>query len=165
MNLEHELFGEPGDPFEGHRRYQRVKNALALLGCGRSKLYQLIRTGRVRAIRLDGMTMVDLASVSKLFSSFPPLAAAFREPCLLSGVERKGRQTVGMSLIAPWEYRKNVPVNRAEGALMQSKIWPLGPLCSAFRTSTRALSISATSWLPQVAPPMPLADRQKSRRH
>jgi hypothetical protein len=73
MELEHELFGKPGDPFEGHHRYQRVKPALVLLGCGRSKLYQLIRTGRIRAVKIDHMTYVDLASVARLFSKCPEI--------------------------------------------------------------------------------------------
>ncbi|QOG17529.1 helix-turn-helix domain-containing protein [Bradyrhizobium sp. SEMIA] len=59
------------EPFAGHARYQRIKNALTLIGCSRSTLYKLIREGDIRAIKLRGSTLIDLASVSELFRRCP----------------------------------------------------------------------------------------------
>lgn len=64
----------PLEPLTGHARYQRVKKALPLIGCGRSKLYRLIRDGRIRAVKLDGATFIDLASVAALFERCPEIA-------------------------------------------------------------------------------------------
>jgi hypothetical protein len=73
-DLSDELFGTRGDPSAGHARYQRVKVALTLIGFKKSKLYALIRQGRVRAVRLDGATFIDLASVAALFAKCPEIA-------------------------------------------------------------------------------------------
>lgn len=70
-----ELFGNRGDPFAGHPRYQRVKPALTLIGFGKSKLYSLIRQGRIRAVKLDGATFIDLHSVAELFARSPEIVA------------------------------------------------------------------------------------------
>lgn len=69
-----ELFGHRGDPFAGHARYQRVASALKIVGIGKSKLYDLIRKGRITAKKLDNITYIDLASVAALFAKCPQIA-------------------------------------------------------------------------------------------
>ncbi|MGY4433970.1 hypothetical protein ACVWWO_006447 [Bradyrhizobium sp. F1.13.1] len=72
-SLAEELFG-PRDAFAGQARYQRVKSALTLIGFGKSKLYALVRQGRIRAVKLDGATFIDLGSVAALFAKCPEIA-------------------------------------------------------------------------------------------
>lgn len=69
-----QLFGPFVDPFKDSPRYQRVKSALTLIGFKKSKLYALIRQGRIRAVKLDGATFVDMASVAALFAACPEIA-------------------------------------------------------------------------------------------
>jgi hypothetical protein len=71
MTLTNEIFGEPEPLFAGYPRFVRVKTALPLVGIGKSKLYELLRSGRITAIRLDGATLIDLHSVARLFSQCP----------------------------------------------------------------------------------------------
>ena len=66
-----QLFGTCKPLFEGEQRYQRVRRALTLMGCSKSKLYSLLRTGRIMAIRLDGLTYIDMQSVAALFEAYP----------------------------------------------------------------------------------------------
>ncbi|MBR1208767.1 MULTISPECIES: hypothetical protein [unclassified Bradyrhizobium] len=73
-DLTNQLFRPRGDPFAGHARYQRVKSALTLIGFGKSKLYSLIRQGRIRAVKLDGASFVDMYSVAALFAACPEIA-------------------------------------------------------------------------------------------
>jgi hypothetical protein len=73
MELAQEIFAKPEPLFAGHPRFVRVKVALPLIGVSRSKLYALIRDGRVTAIKLDGATLIDLVSVAALFARCPTL--------------------------------------------------------------------------------------------
>lgn len=73
MNSQDAIFS-PGKPlFADEQRYQRVGRALTLIGCSKSKLYALIRGGRVKAIRLDGLTFIDMDSVARLFAECPQI--------------------------------------------------------------------------------------------
>jgi excisionase family DNA binding protein len=58
------------------RRYEPVKRALSQVSIGRTKLYRLIREGRIRAVRLDGSTYIDMQSVARMFESLPELRPA-----------------------------------------------------------------------------------------
>jgi hypothetical protein len=70
--LQNNIF-EKVEAFAGQPRYQRVKNALPLIGFGKTRLYELIKQGRIRAVKLDGATYVDLASVTSLFERCPEI--------------------------------------------------------------------------------------------
>jgi hypothetical protein len=72
-----ELFVRPHrNPFEGQPRFVRVREALKIVGVGRTKLYALIGDGRIKARKIDGATFVDLLSVSELFASAPNIVPA-----------------------------------------------------------------------------------------
>ncbi|MGF6427337.1 hypothetical protein [Bradyrhizobium elkanii] len=72
------IFEKP-DPVAGEPRYVRVKAALKLMGCGRSKLYRLLNEGRITAVRLDGSTYVDTASVAALFAACPTIRPKLKD--------------------------------------------------------------------------------------
>ncbi|MGY3240031.1 hypothetical protein ACVMAJ_006921 [Bradyrhizobium sp. USDA 4448] len=72
-DLANELFS-PRDPFAGVPRFQRVKNALSIIGISKSKIYALVRAGKVRAVKIDKLTYIDLASVNELFKNAPQIA-------------------------------------------------------------------------------------------
>ena len=50
----------------------RVKEACEVAGIGRSTLYKLIGSGRVRAIKLGSRTLVDSATLLACLASLPP---------------------------------------------------------------------------------------------
>lgn len=75
-DLNDALFGPRADPFAGSPRYVRVKNALTVIGLGRSKLYNLIKRGDIRAIKVGRATLIDLKSVTELFANAPQIAPA-----------------------------------------------------------------------------------------
>ena len=43
-----------------------VPTALAITGLGRTKLYELIATGRLKAVKVDGRRLVTYASLEQL---------------------------------------------------------------------------------------------------
>lgn len=53
------------------RRLASPKEACAYAKICRTKLYQLVGDGRIRAFKLDRKTMVDLNSVDELLSTLP----------------------------------------------------------------------------------------------
>jgi hypothetical protein len=57
------------------RRLAPPKLACAHGGFSRTKLYELIAEGRVRAYKFDRKTMIDLASIDELYASLPPIEA------------------------------------------------------------------------------------------
>ncbi|PDT75087.1 hypothetical protein [Bradyrhizobium sp. C9] len=67
-----DLFGDRPDPLT-EKRYVRVSRALELMGISKSKLYSLIRTDRIRAVKLDTVTYIDMFTVKTLFTSCPKI--------------------------------------------------------------------------------------------
>ncbi|GEC52653.1 hypothetical protein ABIF38_005691 [Bradyrhizobium japonicum] len=65
-----DLFGDRPDPLT-EKRYVRVSTALSLMSISKSKLYSLIREGRITAVKLDTTTYIDTYSVKALFTSCP----------------------------------------------------------------------------------------------
>lgn len=49
----------------------RVPDACAVLGIGRTSLYELMAAGKLRAIRIAGRTLVDAESARALIASAP----------------------------------------------------------------------------------------------
>lgn len=49
----------------------RVEEAAALIGCGRTKIFELIREGRLRTVKLGSRTIVPRAEVLRLLDPTP----------------------------------------------------------------------------------------------
>jgi hypothetical protein len=56
------------------RRLARVKDAQKYALVGNTKLYSLIARGAIKAVKLDGTTLVDLDSVDAYHASLPEVA-------------------------------------------------------------------------------------------
>ena len=60
------------DPLEGQARYPlepltvRIPVAIRLTGIGRSKLYELIKSGDVETVKIGTATLVTMASLRRL---------------------------------------------------------------------------------------------------
>jgi len=56
----------------GHIKFGfNIRSACDALGCGRTKIYQLIGDGRLDAKKLDGITIVTAESMARLVESLP----------------------------------------------------------------------------------------------
>lgn len=53
------------DPLAG-KLVVRLNRAFDVIGCGHSKGFQLIKDGRLKVIKIDGMTLVYAASIRAL---------------------------------------------------------------------------------------------------
>ncbi len=51
----------------------RVRTALARYGVGRTRLYALIATGAVRAVKLGQSTLIDVAAADAFFRDLPQI--------------------------------------------------------------------------------------------
>jgi excisionase family DNA binding protein len=49
-----------------------IRDACAAIGCGRTKLYELINDGELDARALGGRTVIPAASLHKLIANLPP---------------------------------------------------------------------------------------------
>jgi len=56
-----------------HPLAYRIPDAMAAIGIGRTKIYELIALGELRAIRIAGRTLVDGASLRDLVAAAPAL--------------------------------------------------------------------------------------------
>lgn len=54
-----------------HRENVTVSEAIQRFGIARTKLYELIRKGDVVAVKLGRRTLIDTASLRRLFASLP----------------------------------------------------------------------------------------------
>jgi len=52
-----------------------VENAAALLDVGRTTVFELIRTGRLRAVKLGGRTLIPDAALRDFLATLPTVAA------------------------------------------------------------------------------------------
>jgi hypothetical protein len=57
----------------GRQRWMRTKPAFAYMSVGNTKGYQLIKEKRIRAVKLDGITIIDMDSVDELMNALPCL--------------------------------------------------------------------------------------------
>jgi hypothetical protein len=57
------------DPFAG-KVVMRLKEAFAVIGCGPTKGYDLIKDGRLRVTKIDHMTLAYVSSIRELLG-FP----------------------------------------------------------------------------------------------
>jgi hypothetical protein len=48
-----------------------IPDALHMIGIGRTKLHELMNSGQIRAIRVAGRTLIDVASLRALIVSAP----------------------------------------------------------------------------------------------
>ena len=48
-----------------------MRAALSKVGCGHTKIYDLIQRGKIVAYRMDGKTMVDADSIDHYHASLP----------------------------------------------------------------------------------------------
>ncbi len=58
------------------KRLLRPEEAAHLLGISRSKVYELIRAGRLRAVKLDGSRRIPREAVEELIATLTKEAAA-----------------------------------------------------------------------------------------
>lgn len=66
----------PAKPEAGARRLAHsVNQTAALLSCGRSTVYELLKAGKLEAVKLGGRTLVLDASIRDMLASLPRLAA------------------------------------------------------------------------------------------
>jgi hypothetical protein len=49
----------------------RPAQAKQIIGCGTTKLYQLINSGDLEAVKLGGMTIITQAAIDKLIANAP----------------------------------------------------------------------------------------------
>ncbi|MBL6458822.1 helix-turn-helix domain-containing protein [Belnapia sp. T6] len=57
---------------EPKRLAYSVDDAAKRIGCGRTTVFGLIRTGRLAAVKLGGRTLVTESALSTLLASLPP---------------------------------------------------------------------------------------------
>jgi len=62
-------------PLDGTRLAHSVENAAALLDVGRTTVFELIRTGRLRAVKLGGRTLIPDAALRDFLATLPAVAA------------------------------------------------------------------------------------------
>jgi excisionase family DNA binding protein len=67
-----------GASYHGVGRLERPKlvtvaRALQDFGIGRTKLYELIKAGAIRAVKLGGRTLIDVASADAFFEALPEM--------------------------------------------------------------------------------------------
>ena len=55
------------------RRLVKVKEALTYGRFGRTKFYELVRAGEIKAYKSGGTTLVDLDSIDQFHALLPPL--------------------------------------------------------------------------------------------
>jgi excisionase family DNA binding protein len=53
-----------------------IAEAVCVTGCGRSKLYEEIRDGRLRAIKLGARTLIPAEAISAWLASLPAVSPA-----------------------------------------------------------------------------------------
>jgi hypothetical protein len=53
-----------------------IPDALHMIGIGRTKLHELMNAGQIRAIRVAGRTLIDVASLRALVATAPDWKAA-----------------------------------------------------------------------------------------
>jgi predicted DNA-binding transcriptional regulator AlpA len=70
------VFGPAPPLFAGERRFQRPKKAMELAGFSKSTLYRLLKEGRIRARKLNRMTLIDMTSIAELFERCPEVMPA-----------------------------------------------------------------------------------------
>ena len=76
-NLEHLDTLLPGDlplPVRAIRLAHSVENAAALLDVGRTTIFELIRVGRLRAVKLGGRTLIPDAALREFLINLPAVA-------------------------------------------------------------------------------------------
>jgi excisionase family DNA binding protein len=60
----------------GGKLAHSVENAAARLDCGRTTIYALLQAGRLRAVKLNGRTLVLESSLRELLSGLPTIGRA-----------------------------------------------------------------------------------------
>jgi len=58
-----------GNVIEPHRLAVKPARAAVLLDCSRSKLYDAINRGEIRAIRIGGMLRIPLSEIQRLLAT------------------------------------------------------------------------------------------------
>lgn len=48
-----------------------IPEACRMIGCGRTKMHEMMNTGDVRAVRIAGRTLIDVASLHALVAAAP----------------------------------------------------------------------------------------------
>jgi hypothetical protein len=66
--------------FNPQTRWGRPKQALEILPCGLTKLYQLMNSGRIISKKVDGMRLIDLDSCERLGENLAPNATENPDP-------------------------------------------------------------------------------------
>jgi excisionase family DNA binding protein len=54
------------------RLARSIRNTATLLDCGRTTVYELLKAGKLKAVKLGGRTLVLDASIRVLLASLPP---------------------------------------------------------------------------------------------
>jgi hypothetical protein len=53
--------------------FKTIKQTMAAVPCGLTKVYELIAEGRLEAAKLDGRTLIKTASIKRLHGTLPKL--------------------------------------------------------------------------------------------
>ena len=61
------------------RRLASFKVAIKYAGVGRTRAYELIAAGLIRAVKLGNSTLIDLDSVDQFHASLPPVVSRAAE--------------------------------------------------------------------------------------
>lgn len=72
-HLNHSLPGGLPLPPGAVRLAHSVENAAALLDVGRTTVFELIRTGRLRAVKLGGRTLIPDAALRDFLAGLPAI--------------------------------------------------------------------------------------------
>ena len=62
-------------PHEYERLAHSVEAAAKRLSCGRTTVFELIRDGRLKAVRLNGRTLIPEEALRELLASLPVVTA------------------------------------------------------------------------------------------
>lgn len=68
-----------------------VSSACARWGCGKTKLYELIGTGEIEAVKLGSRTLIDVQSGDQFFASLPRAGGRHRDARTDSQVVRSAK--------------------------------------------------------------------------
>ena len=69
------LAGLSASPNSGGCLAYGVESAAKLLGVGRTTVFELIRTGKLKAVKLGGRTLIPDAALRDFVASLPAIAA------------------------------------------------------------------------------------------
>jgi excisionase family DNA binding protein len=68
--------GDPMNPPDPQKIAYTIRQAVAVTGIGRSKLYEMIRDGEIVAVKIRGQRLIERAEIEALFPRAKTSASA-----------------------------------------------------------------------------------------